>query len=166
MIFPQPQGWVGDWAHGHVTHWAPVRSTKSFAEDFWERSFLKFMTLFCEAAHCLFWASSDWMKLNRERQKENFRRTARVLMKLFLNTAPPLYCQITKIKHFNHKFDILYWRENSSWTRGMQCLTSSGTLFLRNVWARASFIEWSNEETHDWLGGWKFPHKASRLVEE
>lgn len=49
---------------------------------------------------------------------------------------------------------------------GIQYLTSSGALFMRDVWARASFtvLEAATGNTgHDWLGGPGFPQRPSRF---
>lgn len=52
------------------------------------------------------------------------------------------YCQMTKLKQFSNKFDLLHSRENSPcWGWGAQCLTSSGALFSEGFWARVSFID-------------------------
>ena len=51
----------------------------------------------------------------------------------------------------------------------MPCPTSSGVLFLRDVWARGSFIVFEatmRKKRNDWLGGQGFPYKASRLIGE
>jgi len=39
---------------------------------------------------------------------------------------------MTKLKQFWNKLDVNYSRENNLWVEGVQCLTSSEALFLRD----------------------------------
>ena len=57
---------------------------------------------------------------------------------------------MTKLKQFSNEFDALYSRENNPWIEGVQCLTSSGVFFLRDVWARVSSYRMLEEATWEW----------------
>lgn len=41
-------------------------------------------------------------------------------------------CQMTKLKQFSNKFDVLYSRKPTPWDGRVHWLTSSGTLFQRD----------------------------------
>lgn len=70
-----------------------------------------------------------------------------------------------KIVQFCKKFDVLLSGENNPWTGGVQCLTSSGAPFLRDLRQGGFYrkLEEATGKRHDcWLGGWGFTYKASR----
>lgn len=69
-----------------------------------------------------------------------------------------------KLKQFSNVFDVAFSKENNPWIGEAQCLTSSGTLFLRDL-GQESFIEirrGNSETKYDWLRGRGFPNRASR----
>lgn len=39
------------------------------------------------------------------------------------------YCQMTKLRQFSNKLDVLCAKENNPWTGGVRCLTSGKALF-------------------------------------
>lgn len=115
MIFPQPPGWVKEWAPGQ---WDPFGANNKHEKFSWRFLGKKFPRIYDNAlwSNTLSFLSIVMLNGVKWRKTENSRRTATVLTELCLNTTPPLYCQMTIIKQFSNKFDVLYSRENNTWT--------------------------------------------------
>lgn len=66
---------------------------------------------------------------------------------------------MSKPKQLSNVFDVVLSRESSPWIGEVQCLTSSGTLFLRDL-GKENFIEirrGDSKTKRDWQGDLGYP---------